>query len=212
MKMRLFEAEHLLPWWPRRFSIILEPLKNLWTMLLVLEISSMSQMTQNMWRPSLVSDKTKHTLARLQHFSLVQNLQIHWHHYWWRVLKGYNKQLNSKSGEISFFIFYLSLFLCLPLAKCIDHYTKLRVENAELPEDEEKKSIDPRLEGIVNKMFLRCLDDHKYKQAIGIALETRRLDMFEKTILESVSIAASDLLLLLLLLQNARAFFPLRHC
>lgn len=73
-------------------------------------------------------------------------------------------------------------------AKCIDHYTKLRVENAELPEDEEKKSIDPRLEGIVNKMFLRCLDDHKYKQAIGIALETRRLDMFEKTILESVSI------------------------
>ena len=72
-------------------------------------------------------------------------------------------------------------------AKCIDHYTKLRVENAELPEEEEKKSIDPRLEGIVNKMFLRCLGDHKYKQAIGIALETRRLDVFEKTILESVS-------------------------
>ena len=62
------------------------------------------------------------------------------------------------------------------------------MENAELPEDEEKKSIDPRLEGIVNKMFLRCLDDHKYKQAIGIALETRRLDIFEKTILESVSL------------------------
>ncbi|KAI4902084.1 hypothetical protein NFI96_014702, partial [Prochilodus magdalenae] len=71
------------------------------------------------------------------------------------------------------------------IAKCIDHYTRLRVENAELPEDEEKKSIDPRLEGIVNKMFQRCLDDHKYKQAIGIALETRRLDVFEKTILES---------------------------
>lgn len=81
------------------------------------------------------------------------------------------------------------MFLSFPAAaKCIDHYTKLRVENAELPEDEEKKSIDPRLEGIVNKMFLRCLDDHKYKQAIGIALETRRLDIFEKTILESVSL------------------------
>lgn len=74
----------------------------------------------------------------------------------------------------------------LSSAKCIDHYTKLRVENAELPEDEEKRTIDPRLEGIVNKMFQRCLDDHKYKQAIGIALETRRLDIFEKTILESV--------------------------
>lgn len=70
-------------------------------------------------------------------------------------------------------------------AKCIDHYTKQCVENSELPVDAQKK-VDPRLEGIVNKMFQRCLDDHKYKQAIGIALETRRLDIFEKTILESV--------------------------
>lgn len=86
----------------------------------------------------------------------------------------------------------LIIYCFLLLAKCIDHYTKLRVENAELPEDEERKSIDPRLEGIVNKMFLRCLNDHKYKQAIGIALETRRLDMFEKTILESVTLPLSS--------------------
>lgn len=77
----------------------------------------------------------------------------------------------------SYFIFFI--------AKCIDHYTKQCVENADLPEGE-RKPIDQRLEGIVNKMFQRCLDDHKYKQAIGIALETRRLDIFEKTILESV--------------------------
>uniref|UniRef100_A0A8C5QQF6 26S proteasome non-ATPase regulatory subunit 1 n=1 Tax=Leptobrachium leishanense TaxID=445787 RepID=A0A8C5QQF6_9ANUR len=70
------------------------------------------------------------------------------------------------------------------IAKCIDHYTKQCVENAELPEGQ-KKPVDERLEGIVNKMFQRCLDDHKYKQAIGIALETRRLDIFQKTILES---------------------------
>uniref|UniRef100_A0A8D2ZIE6 26S proteasome non-ATPase regulatory subunit 1 n=1 Tax=Scophthalmus maximus TaxID=52904 RepID=A0A8D2ZIE6_SCOMX len=93
------------------------------------------------------------------------------------------------------------------IAKCIDHYTKLRVENAELPEDEEQKTIDPRLEGIVNKMFLRCLDDHKYKQAIGIALETRRLDMFEKTILESVSTKLSyriKILVCMSLMQNKK--------
>ncbi|KAG8003741.1 26S proteasome non-ATPase regulatory subunit 1, partial [Nibea albiflora] len=93
------------------------------------------------------------------------------------------------------------------IAKCIDHYTKLRVENAELPEDEEKKSIDPRLEGIVNKMFLRCLDDHKYKQAIGIALETRRLDMFEKTILESNDVSgllAYSLKVCMSLMQNKK--------
>uniref|UniRef100_A0A4W3I0X4 26S proteasome non-ATPase regulatory subunit 1 n=1 Tax=Callorhinchus milii TaxID=7868 RepID=A0A4W3I0X4_CALMI len=74
------------------------------------------------------------------------------------------------------------------IAKCIDHYTKLRVENGELP-DAEEKLIDPRLEGIVNKMFQRCFDDHKYKQAIGIALETRRLDVFEKVVLESNDIS-----------------------
>lgn len=93
------------------------------------------------------------------------------------------------------------------IAKCIDHYTKLRVENAELPEDEEKKSIDPRLEGIVNKMFQRCLGDHKYKQAIGIALETRRLDIFEKTILESNDISgllAYSLKICMSLMQNKK--------
>ncbi|XP_077440261.1 26S proteasome non-ATPase regulatory subunit 1 isoform X1 [Vanacampus margaritifer] len=93
------------------------------------------------------------------------------------------------------------------IAKCIDHYTKLRVENAEMPEEEERKVIDPRLEGIVNKMFLRCLNDHKYKQAIGIALETRRLDMFEKTILESTDVSgllAYSLKVCMSLMQNKK--------
>ncbi|XP_065700969.1 26S proteasome non-ATPase regulatory subunit 1 [Patagioenas fasciata] len=90
------------------------------------------------------------------------------------------------------------------IAKCIDHYTKQCVENAELPEGE-KKPVDERLEGIVNKMFQRCLDDHKYKQAIGIALETRRLDVFEKTILESNDVPgmlAYSLKLCMSLMQN----------
>uniref|UniRef100_A0A2K6ES55 26S proteasome non-ATPase regulatory subunit 1 n=1 Tax=Propithecus coquereli TaxID=379532 RepID=A0A2K6ES55_PROCO len=90
------------------------------------------------------------------------------------------------------------------IAKCIDHYTKQCVENADLPEGE-KKPIDQRLEGIVNKMFQRCLDDHKYKQAVGIALETRRLDVFEKTILESNDVPgmlAYSLKLCMSLMQN----------
>ncbi|KFO21883.1 26S proteasome non-ATPase regulatory subunit 1 [Fukomys damarensis] len=90
------------------------------------------------------------------------------------------------------------------IAKCIDHYTKQCVENADLPEGE-KKPIDQRLEGIVNKMFQRCLDDHRYKQAIGIALETRRLDVFETTILESNDVPgmlAYSLKLCMSLMQN----------
>lgn len=74
------------------------------------------------------------------------------------------------------------------ISKCIDHYTKLRVANAMISASNSKdsmQSIDPRLEDIVNRMFQRCFDDHQYKQAIGIALETRRMDMFEKAILLS---------------------------
>uniref|UniRef100_UPI00358F1252 26S proteasome non-ATPase regulatory subunit 1 n=1 Tax=Myxine glutinosa TaxID=7769 RepID=UPI00358F1252 len=71
------------------------------------------------------------------------------------------------------------------IAKCIDHYTKLRVGNAEVTRDEDQRPIDPRLEAIVDRMFQRCFDDRKYKQAVGIALETRRLDIFEKAVTES---------------------------
>ncbi|XP_078038737.1 26S proteasome non-ATPase regulatory subunit 1-like [Augochlora pura] len=71
------------------------------------------------------------------------------------------------------------------IAKCIDYYTQQRVLEAEgkLPPD--SKGIDPRLEGIVNRMFQRCLDDNQYRQALGLALETRRMDILETAILQS---------------------------
>lgn len=68
-------------------------------------------------------------------------------------------------------------------AKCIDHYTKLRVHNAD---SSDQKVIDSRLEAIVNRMFQRCFQDGQYKQAVGIALETRRMDIFETAIMQSV--------------------------
>ena len=74
------------------------------------------------------------------------------------------------------------------VAKCIDHYTRLQVDNFQAKDASETKSVDPRLEDVVNRMFQRCFDDKKFKQAIGIAIETRRLDMFERAILTSVSI------------------------
>lgn len=69
------------------------------------------------------------------------------------------------------------------IAKCIDFYTKQRVEMVENPND--AKPIDPRLEAIVNKMIQRCLDDGQYRQALGIALETRRMDVVEQSIMKS---------------------------
>ncbi|GBN73970.1 26S proteasome non-ATPase regulatory subunit 1 [Araneus ventricosus] len=68
------------------------------------------------------------------------------------------------------------------IAKCIDLYTKLRIHNAE---SAEQKPIDPRLEAIVNRMFQRCFQHGQYNQAVGIALETRRLDIFESAIMQS---------------------------
>ena len=36
------------------------------------------------------------------------------------------------------------------------------------------------------RMFDRCLADRRYKQAIGIAFETRRIDVLERALYESV--------------------------
>jgi 26S proteasome regulatory subunit N2 len=42
--------------------------------------------------------------------------------------------------------------------------------------------ISPELEQIIEKVFERCFEDKEYKQAIGIALESLRLDIIEKAI------------------------------
>ncbi|XP_054156601.1 26S proteasome non-ATPase regulatory subunit 1-like [Oppia nitens] len=83
------------------------------------------------------------------------------------------------------------------IAKCIDYYTKLRVQQFASETAGESSlaagplaSIDPRLEKIVNRMFQRCFDDNHYKQAIGIALETRRMDIFKRAITESGDMAS----------------------
>ncbi|XP_053661185.1 26S proteasome non-ATPase regulatory subunit 1 [Anopheles marshallii] len=72
------------------------------------------------------------------------------------------------------------------IAKCIDHYTQLRVSLVEAEENNlVAKPIDARLEAIVNRMIQRCLEDGQYKQALGIALETRRMDIVEASIMKA---------------------------
>ncbi|KAI5694182.1 hypothetical protein M8J75_012130 [Diaphorina citri] len=60
------------------------------------------------------------------------------------------------------------------ISKCIDHYTELCVERIEHPDT--ARPMDPRLEAIVNRIFDACLASKQYKEALGIALETRRMD------------------------------------
>lgn len=74
------------------------------------------------------------------------------------------------------------------IAKCIDFYTQQRV--AVFENVKNAKPIDPRLEAIVNRMIQRCLDDGQFRQAFGIALETRRMDIVEASIMKSDDVAA----------------------
>lgn len=79
------------------------------------------------------------------------------------------------------------------IAKCIDFYIQQRVaanDAADEAKTVDVKPVDARLEVIVNRMIQRCLDDGQYRQALGIALETRRMDIFEAAITRSDDINA----------------------
>ncbi|MCO5552254.1 hypothetical protein L7F22_005766 [Adiantum nelumboides] len=69
------------------------------------------------------------------------------------------------------------------LAKAIDEYASLRTKAAE--SSASTITVDPRLEAIVERMLEKCIVDGKYQQALGIALECRRLDKLEESILRS---------------------------
>lgn len=68
------------------------------------------------------------------------------------------------------------------VSKCIDQYTAQRVAAGGAGEDEDAEEMDPRMEGIVERMFDRCYADAEYTQAMGIALEARRLDKVKEAI------------------------------
>ncbi|KAI5069483.1 hypothetical protein GOP47_0015784 [Adiantum capillus-veneris] len=69
------------------------------------------------------------------------------------------------------------------LAKAIDEYASLRTRAAE--SNASTVTVDPRLEAIVERMLEKCIVDGKYQQALGIALECRRLDKLEESIMRS---------------------------
>ncbi|KAK4266486.1 hypothetical protein QN277_027398 [Acacia crassicarpa] len=69
------------------------------------------------------------------------------------------------------------------LAKAIDEYASLKSKAAESSDDSVK--VDPRLEAIVERMLDKCIMDGKYQQAMGTAIECRRLDKLEEAITKS---------------------------
>ncbi|KAK9183417.1 hypothetical protein WN944_026569 [Citrus x changshan-huyou] len=69
------------------------------------------------------------------------------------------------------------------LAKAIDEYASIKSKAAE--SNDEAANVDPRLEAIVERMLDKCITDGKYQQAMGIAIECRRLDKLEEAITRS---------------------------
>ncbi|XP_057960156.1 26S proteasome non-ATPase regulatory subunit 1 homolog A [Malania oleifera] len=69
------------------------------------------------------------------------------------------------------------------LAKAIDEYASLKTKAAE--SNDEAAKVDPRLEAIVERMLDKCILDGRYQQAMGMAIECRRLDKLEEAITRS---------------------------
>lgn len=69
------------------------------------------------------------------------------------------------------------------LDKAIDEYASLRNKAAE--SKEEAANIDHRLEAIVERMLEKCILDGRYQQAMGMAIECRRLDKLEEAVMRS---------------------------
>lgn len=89
-------------------------------------------------------------------------------------------RLALESGDL-FDLNEKSLYVETLINKCIDRYISLRqkiVDN----KSSQPIVIDHKMEVVIDKMFNRCFQDRKFKQAIGIALESRRLDKVKDAI------------------------------
>jgi len=76
------------------------------------------------------------------------------------------------------------------VAKFVDEYIKLRVKQIEALSEKDKPKIDDRLERIVMNMFDRCYKENDFKPALGIALESRRLDKLTESIANAPDVPA----------------------
>lgn len=76
------------------------------------------------------------------------------------------------------------------LSKCIDEYKSLRLQL----ETDPTVTIDPKMENVMEQMFKRCYRDHCFDQAIGVALDTRRLDKVKEVVSTAISSKHEEIL------------------
>lgn len=72
------------------------------------------------------------------------------------------------------------------IVQCIDHYNQTGAVR--------RGDFSPDLAATLNGMFRKCLDDNRCELAVGLALKTRRMDLFVKS-LDRLSDNVNDMLL-----------------
>lgn len=98
-------------------------------------------------------------------------------------------QLALKSGD-KFNLMERSKYVDTLIAKCVDTYIvqKTRQYEENNSANGMQIEIDHKLEEIINKMFDRCFTDGTFTQAIGIAIESKRLDKVREAIEKSKNV------------------------
>lgn len=77
-----------------------------------------------------------------------------------------------------------SLYASTITARAMDMYAEQRRKNDQARTPEDRVTVDSRLTAIVDRMFERCFRTQEYRQAIGVAVESLRLDVFERAVRE----------------------------
>lgn len=91
-------------------------------------------------------------------------------------LQDYNDSLRLAFSAGAYFNIHEKCeYVDILLSKCIDEYTELRLQQ-ESEGDSSEVFIDPRMESVIEELFKRCYRDGCYEQAMGVALDTRRID------------------------------------
>ncbi|CAH7676109.1 26S proteasome non-ATPase regulatory subunit 1 [Phakopsora pachyrhizi] len=73
-------------------------------------------------------------------------------------------------------------FVEVVVSECIDAYISLctaHENNSSVSDQNPTIEVDRRMTNIVERMFSRCIETGEYRQALGIALESRRLDIIQ---------------------------------
>ncbi|OMJ68245.1 hypothetical protein SteCoe_34358 [Stentor coeruleus] len=106
--------------------------------------------------------------------------QVHYH------LENYKEalMLALESGDL-FDISQKSDFVQTLVSHCINQYISAEVKNYSARNPEDRIEISKKMKFVVEKMFERCFADREFKQAIGISIESRRLDKLEESIIKS---------------------------